>query len=485
MVATKQHHELYNQLRSIVGAKYVSDDLPALLSYTRDMSTFPAAKPQGVIVRAGSAAEVVEIVRLANQTRTPLIPMGGKASISGTPPGQPGRGIIVDMKRMDKVLDIDEVNMTVTVQCGITLGEMSAKVNERGFDFHAADMPYYPDTVGGQLSGMPGGGFGTYCFSIGLNTPYLLGMKVVLPDGSVVDTGTGEGGISTHRGHTWARGLHGPDLTGMFVGDGGIFGIKCEATYRMFRLPKFHKYGARCWDNVDDAFHAYEEIWEIDPYLYMQAYARGMILTPEFVSVSVPSAKPAWVLFWESIGNSQEEVDLKHRTSEAILARHGGRDAEPALLAFTSNFHLWTHELGRIATLGQYASFEFFVSRKDMLEGFKWLKEYVDKGLRDRGIDRSRVDITGGLASCGLGFGNVCYDPFFEQNDKELHAVLHEMFLEFLEQASRRGYVIDCPQGHESRVRAKQWTPEYYNYMLRLKKFLDPNNILNPGVTFP
>ena len=112
------------------------------------------------------------------------------------------------------------------------------------------------DTIGGHISGYPGGGFGSYGFSIGFNWHYLLGIKVVLPNGSVVDTGTGEGSLNTYRGHTWARAMHGPDLTGMFIGDGGIFGIKVEATYRMFRLPKFKKGGARCWDNLDEAYQA-------------------------------------------------------------------------------------------------------------------------------------------------------------------------------------------------------------------------------------
>ena len=127
MVQAKKRHELLDELGSIVGAKYVSDDYSVLLSYTRDVSTFPTGKPQGVIARPGSVDEVVEIVRLANQTRVPIIPMGGKASISGVPPGQPGRGIIVDMRRMDKVLDIDDLvasDDTFFAITGITDGEL-------------------------------------------------------------------------------------------------------------------------------------------------------------------------------------------------------------------------------------------------------------------------------------------------------------------------------------------------------------------------
>src|SRR4030042_7192958 len=117
------------------------------------MSPFPPEKPQGVVVRPGSTEEVVELVKLANQTRTPLIPIGGKVTLSGGPSGQPGRGILVDMRRMDKVIEIDEANMAVTAQCGITNAKLTSKVNERGWDIPTADTPFSPGTIGGQMSG--------------------------------------------------------------------------------------------------------------------------------------------------------------------------------------------------------------------------------------------------------------------------------------------------------------------------------------------
>ena len=216
------HHHCYDELAAIVGSKYVSDEDFALLSYTEDMTVYPPGKPQGIVVRPSCTDEVVHIVRLANQTQTPLIPMGGKVSMAGVPPGQPGRGIIVDMRRMDKVIEINEENMTVTAECGITLGELAAKVNEKGWDIHTAIMPHYVDTVGGQLSGVPCARLGAYGSSIGDNWHYVLGMKVVLPNGSVLETGAGPGSVTSYRGHTFARGMEGPDTTGLFIGDGGI-----------------------------------------------------------------------------------------------------------------------------------------------------------------------------------------------------------------------------------------------------------------------
>jgi len=72
------HHPLYKELGAIVGSKYVSDDDYVLFAYSTDTGPMPG-KIQGIVVRPGSIEEVVEIVRLANQTFTPVVPCGGRA----------------------------------------------------------------------------------------------------------------------------------------------------------------------------------------------------------------------------------------------------------------------------------------------------------------------------------------------------------------------------------------------------------------------
>ena len=487
MVVARKHHELYEELGSIVGAKYVSDDRGALLSYTRDMTILPPVKPQGVVVRPGSIEEVVEIVRLANQTRTPLIPMGGKASVGGVPPGQPGRGVIVDMRRMDKVLDVDEANMTVTAQCGITLGELASKLNERGLDVHTAFSPHFVDTLGGQIA-CTSAGFGEHASSVGYNWHYLLGIKVVLPNGSVVDTGTGEGSLSTHHGHTYAKSIHGPDASGLFTGDGGIFGIKVEATLQMFRLPKFEKTGCRCWDTLDEAFQAYSQFCEIDPFLYMQPCSHGMLIGPDiiaFATMGAADVKPAWLVYFRVIANSEEELELKFKTTDDMLARARGSVAHPAVLNFASGFKKLCREYGLFTAMGKFPVFELLVSRRDMLECFKWSREFYEKSVMEKGIDESKIVRMESIVFSGVTAGATSIAAFFDANDRELYRKLQELYIEFEEEATRRGYVVEAPQGHLSKLRAKQWTPEYYNYILTLKKALDPNNIMNPGIFFP
>jgi len=140
--------------------------------------------------------------------------------------------------------------------------------------------------------------------------------------------------------------------------------------------------------------------------------------------------------------------------------------------------------MGRASTTGQFPLFEFIVSRRDVLECFKWSREFFQKGCKEKGIDETKIINLQVLLSVGTGYGMTSMIPTFDPSDQELHRKMHELFLEFLEEGSRRGYVIEAPQGQESRLKAKQWTPEFYNYILTLKRMLDPNNIMNPGVLF-
>jgi len=485
MLTAKNHHDLYDGLRSVVGEKYVSDDHAILLAYTKDISVAPAAKTQGVVVRPGSVEEVVEIVRLANETRTPIIPMGGKASLCGVPPGQPGRGIIVDMKRMDKVIEINETNMTVTAQGGIAMGELAAKLNEKGFDYHTSGTPHYVATIAGNVSGIPGGGFGFWGQSVGFNWRYILGVKVVLPNGSVIDTGTGEGSLSHYRGNTWGRGMHGPDLTGIFIGDGGIFGIKVEVTYRMFRLPKFIQAGGYCWADLDQAYAAYSELWNVEPSMYMQPFATAMILGPEIASSFIPGIEPEWTLTFTNVGQNQEEIDLKTKSTSAICEKHGGRDAGPAVAAFGAQFVNQVREMGKMGSRGQRPLFELIVSRRDQLDALKWTREFLFNSLKERGYDPTKVPLFSVLLAAGPGHGMTTSNPQVNPNDIELRTAVTEIWLDFLENGRRRGYALEATHGHESLLIAKSWTPEFYNQILNLKKTWDPNNIMNPGVFFP
>jgi len=481
-----EHDQLFKNLVGIVGSKYVSDDDFILLSYTKDVGTFEG-RPQGFVVRPEKTEEVVEIVRLANYTRTPVMPLGGKCSVLGVPPGQPGRGIVVDMRRMCKMIDIDEENMTVTAECGITLGEMASKVNEKGYDIHTANMPHFNATLGGHTSSVPNAGYGAWGASVGWNYHYVLGFKVVLPDGTILETGAGPGSQSGVD-YTVARGFEGPDTTGLFIGDGGTFGIKTEATYRMFRLPKFKKGGARAFDTIDQAYKAYHKLHEIDTYLYMQPWAAGMIFDPETITfATMGMTEPTWHICWVNVGNSEEEVDFKNKQTDKICEEGGGRPGTPAANEFMDSYFRMARDMGRMATFGNYTSscFEYGVDRRHLLEAFKWEIEFANKGIERYGIDKSKIRMTKAFLASATGYGMTSIILYFDPCDAETSQKVHALNLEAMKESMARGYIQIASMGYGGPLKAKYWSPQLYHYLLTLKRTLDPNNIMNPGIFFP
>ena len=109
------------------------------------------------MVRPGAVEEVGEVLKVANCTATPVTARGGGFSLTGFL--QSGDSIVVDLKRLNQVLDIDEVNLTVTAQCGIIMKALHDACAERGYYVHTVGIPIAYTTLGGVLSGVQGGGY--------------------------------------------------------------------------------------------------------------------------------------------------------------------------------------------------------------------------------------------------------------------------------------------------------------------------------------
>lgn len=480
MNTAKMRHSLMDELSAIVGPDHVTDEDFALWACANDSSPFPG-KSSGIIALPESSEEVSEILKLANLTSTPVIPRGGGASLFGFPTGVPGRNIILQLTRMNRMIEINRENMTVTAQGGMTTGELSYRVWDEGFHVHTVHTPLYTDTIGGLLTGAGGGGFPMEAASAGCIWQYVLGLEVVLPDGSIINTGAGSG-TNVFRKTTFDRVFSAPDITGMFIGDGGIFGVKTEVTMQIVPRPEIIKTGGFIFETVDELWNAISRLMTIAPLPYDRLYGIG----PEGFNARTGKTGNDWGLIVGIVGYSEEEVDLRFKILTENAKDCGGMDLPEGyreILADLDQLDPKSHrDMGKRSSMGQWVFMEEFAAKDGFLDFYKKTRNYADKVYKDEQLEKyncRRFDciIPFGHNSVYLG-NNIFYDQSFPEAREKLLKIVKE-HTDFV---TRLGASMDVHQGYAAQLMASYWSPPFYSFMKTLKKAVDPNNILNPGL---
>lgn len=253
---------LYDQLVKIVGPERVSKEDFACLSVSVESTAVgisflsPFSKkftlPQ-VVVKPQTTDHVVNIIKLANETKTPVIIRGGGSGGSlGSVSAK--SGILIDMTDMDKIVEIDEASMAVRIQAGVTWGKLRHELNKRGL----RPGPLGPHgtwgaTIGGALS------YDSCCVEAnkyGQLSEDALSLQVVLPTGEIIETGS----RINPKSPIYHRYCNGPDLAGLFLGASGALGVITEATVRIYPKEKYTAHATFGFKSLKDACRALHEI---------------------------------------------------------------------------------------------------------------------------------------------------------------------------------------------------------------------------------
>ena len=149
--------DLKKELIDIIGEKHVTTEKLATFAYSRDASLF-GGTDAAVVIRPSSTEEVSKVMKYANTHSVPVVVRGGGSSIYGQPKGIPGLNLLIDMTRMNKILDINKKGMTVSTQAGIMMGKLQQACNQEGYYVFVPAAPVHTVSLGGWLSGTAGGG---------------------------------------------------------------------------------------------------------------------------------------------------------------------------------------------------------------------------------------------------------------------------------------------------------------------------------------
>lgn len=208
--------ELERKLKALVGEDNVLSAPEDLLVYECDAETLDTALPD-VVVLPGSTSEVQGVVRLAREYAVPVTPRGAGTGLSGGATTVSG-GISLVLTRMSKILSIDPLDSIALVEVGATNLSVSHAALPHGLYFAPDPSSQVASTIGGNIAENAGG---PHCLKYGMTTSHVLGLKMVLPDGSIAKLGGR------------ARSQIGLDLLGVVVGSEGTLGIVTEAVLRL------------------------------------------------------------------------------------------------------------------------------------------------------------------------------------------------------------------------------------------------------------
>lgn len=240
------------ELEDIVGRENVSTNMGDKLAYATDYFWVPrmiidrGGRPAlpDCIVRPASAEEVSKVLKIANYYKIPVQAWGGGSGSQGGALPMAG-GILLDVKRMDKLIDINTESGYITCETGMIFQTLEWYANERGYSVMHLPSCLTCCTVGGALAH---NGIGILSTKYGKIDDQVLSVEVVLPNGDIINTLP----VPKHSS--------GPNLLNLFVGSEGCLGIMTKARFKITKLPEVRRHHAFLFNDMSTGYNACREI---------------------------------------------------------------------------------------------------------------------------------------------------------------------------------------------------------------------------------
>lgn len=207
---------------NIVGEKNVKMTTAQLLAYSYDATANYQALPDCVL-SPRNTEEVSEIVKICNEHKIPIVPRGSGSNLAaGTVPNS--GGVVMLFNHMNKIIDFDKENLTITVQPGVITADICSFVEKENLFYPPDPSSMKISTIGGKICENSGGLRG---LKYGVTKDYVKGLTAVLPNGEILKTGG-----------KLAKDVAGYDLTALLVGSEGTLAVITEIILKLVPLPK-------------------------------------------------------------------------------------------------------------------------------------------------------------------------------------------------------------------------------------------------------
>jgi glycolate oxidase len=444
-------------LGEIVGADNVLTDEADLVCYSYD-ATERWHMPD-VVAFPRSSEEISKIMKLANEKKVPVTPRGSATDLAGGPIPIQG-GIVLDFKRMNKILEFDEANRVIIVEAGLTLRELNAFLRKKGCYFPVDPGSSPSATIGGMISTNASG---MHSPKYGTTGDHTLGLEVVLPTGEIIKTGS-RCLKCVSVGHI---------LTRLFIGSEGTLGIIAKATLKVYTPPEFYSVAMGSYADILAAGRAISEVIRRDISVSAVEYLDGNIvkMIRDFTKLPLPDV--AAMVFVECDG-TKEEVNRNLAIVEEILKKEAVKLEKSATKEDADK--LWA---ARKAAFGTISRLKPTAITEDPSVPVSKLSEYI--GRLDAIAKKHNITIvTYGHA----GEGNLHPVLMVDERDKEEFARARAAIPDIFKAALELGGTLTGEHGIGlSKADYVEWEygKEGVDVVRKIKRVLDPNNVLNPG----
>lgn len=433
------------------------DEIPA--EYTLDDNGNPISIA-GVAFPI-SAEEVVQIVHYAKEHNIALIPQGANSGVAGSTTPTDKRELIIDCSKMNRILDLDLDTLTLTVEPGVTIGEVQTYVSEHGY-FYPPDPASKFSTIGGNVATNAGG---MRAIKYGTTRDYIRKMEVVLASGEVLELGS----LSI-------KNSSGFDLKDLFIGSEGTLGITTKIYLKLIPMPKINQSVIAAFPTLKDASEAVLSIIRAGlDVTALEFFEKSAIaLSENSLSLDFPSQKGTAYLLMTFDGMDQMHIDLQIEKLKAVTTKHHAEE----ILTLTPEdtitaWKLRDNILLAVMEMSEQEPLDLSVPINHVATVFQYAKVLEEKS--------------------GLGF--VCFGHAGDGNvhacvvrgeltQEEWDAKKFDVLSDIYQYVHDLGGLPSAEHGIGTVKKPffeKMMGETYVHYLKQVKKAFDPDNRLNPG----
>ena len=447
--------EILQKLEKIVGKEFTTNRAEDLYIYSQDPGA-SEPRPVDYVVMPKEAEEIQEIIKLANEEKIPVVPMDGGMTLSGLVIPVKG-GIVIDMKRMDRILEIDETNRYAFIEAGVTTGKLISYLREN----YPHLQPPFPDaptsvTIAGNALIH---GSGSLSQKYGDHGAMINGLEVVLPNGEMCKTGSGA--IS----EKWFTRGPIPDLTGIFISAFGTMGIITKISIKLYPKPKLR-------DGIIGLSKDFDNI----PKAILQIIATDLAEDTMVLFSDIPEFMKGYVLYLVYItGDTEDEIKSKTKLLKGIYRKNKITRITPPQRLY-NGFLEQPQFAGAPADFRKGGGFEYvgsFLPLENLPKAFEKAKVISNKyGLVPAAMGRLIGKGHAVMFASSISFNRA--DP----KDMEIaRNALHETNKIVLE----LGGIPWKSELDGQKLIIEQMDPGYKKLLQTIRSTLDPNGIMNPG----